>query len=248
MSARAASLLRRVARVAAAPTRCVRHGSSTPAAHDAAHPQSAGAAAYEAQTPHLFGEAPVRAPGAHLGAPLGCMRWQGCWGCHAQPPTCLPPLPPRALTPLPPRPTCLCPRAPPPQAADGARVREAWEIPFYFTVAGVGAVLLAFFFRPSTNPHDWARDEAEERFRRCVGGQARPWAGGGALPPHCPHALTMPSGWLQAVLSPLCCQPLSHFGCTCFTPHPCTHTHAPTPTPHHSPFAGRRRACPWCAA
>lgn len=52
------SALRR-ARVAPLPVRSVRHGSSpsTAAAHEAGHAQSAGAAAYEAQVPHLFGEA-----------------------------------------------------------------------------------------------------------------------------------------------------------------------------------------------
>ena len=48
----------------------------------------------------------------------------------------------------------------------GERVTEAWEVPFYLTIGGVAAVFFAYQFRPSTNPHDWAKDEAEERFRR----------------------------------------------------------------------------------
>ncbi len=72
-------------------------------------------------------------------------------------------------------------------------MREAWEIPFYLTIGGVAAVFFAFQFRPSTNPHDWARDEAEERFRRCV-----PCAWLGALLRPAPP----PRGGLAAL--PLC--------------------------------------------
>ncbi len=74
------------------------------------------------------------------------------------------------------------------------RAREAWEVPFYLTIGGVAAVFFAFQFRPSTNPHDWSRDEAEERFRRCAAaGSGRglppwPWPALSHTHPHPPRA------------------------------------------------------------
>lgn len=38
-------------------------------------------------------------------------------------------------------------------------------------LAGTAAVYFAAQYAPNTNPHDWARDEAEERMRRRASGQ-----------------------------------------------------------------------------
>lgn len=44
--------------------------------------------------------------------------------------------------------------------------REEWEMPAYLALGGTAVIAFASTYRPSTNPHDWARDEAEERLRR----------------------------------------------------------------------------------
>ena len=134
----------------------MRHGSSSSSHHAHAEGQSAGAAAYEAQTPRLFGEA-VRACLTPL--PSTCATPRAQAALYSLDPLSHAPLLP------PPSPHPLIP-APPLQPVHGERTREAWEIPFFLTIGGVAAVFFAYQFRPSTNPHDWARDEAEERFRR----------------------------------------------------------------------------------
>jgi hypothetical protein len=49
---------------------------------------------------------------------------------------------------------------------------EAGEDIFMWTSLGVVLALAGgFFFAPNTNPHSWARDEAEERTRRYVTGR-----------------------------------------------------------------------------
>jgi hypothetical protein len=55
-----------------------------------------------------------------------------------------------------------------PLAPGQKRVAEAWEMPYYATAAATALVLAGFAYRRNVNPHDWARDEAEERMRRCV--------------------------------------------------------------------------------
>jgi hypothetical protein len=39
-------------------------------------------------------------------------------------------------------------------------------MPYAMTVVGALLVVALMVARPSSNPHDWARDEAEERMRR----------------------------------------------------------------------------------
>jgi hypothetical protein len=46
------------------------------------------------------------------------------------------------------------------------RTREAWEKWNWLLLGGTAFIVYASTFRPNTNPHDWARDEAEERLRR----------------------------------------------------------------------------------
>lgn len=41
-----------------------------------------------------------------------------------------------------------------------------WEGAFKLFVVGSLFMSAMFYFRPASNPHDWARDEAEERNRR----------------------------------------------------------------------------------
>ena len=53
---------------------------------------------------------------------------------------------------------------PPPPGAKPERV--VWEIPFYFTLAGVALVCWAAATSKKPTPHAWARDEVEERERR----------------------------------------------------------------------------------
>jgi hypothetical protein len=43
---------------------------------------------------------------------------------------------------------------------------ESWKGPTYLCIAGCVFLAGASFFRKSTSPYDWARDEAEERLRR----------------------------------------------------------------------------------
>lgn len=91
------------------------------------------------------------------------------WGKTAAPPIHTA----RHLTAHPPRTHAPPPQPPPPGAKPE---REEWEIPFYFTLAGVALVCLAAATSKKPTPHAWARDEVEERERRCVV----------ALPPHPP--------------------------------------------------------------
>jgi hypothetical protein len=59
--------------------------------------------------------------------------------------------------------------------APGAKPeREEWELPFYFTAAGVTLLCLAAMVSKKPTPHEWARDEVEERERRCAGRGACP--------------------------------------------------------------------------
>ena len=55
------------------------------------------------------------------------------------------------------------PQAPPPGAKSE---REEWEVPFYFTAAGVAFLCVAAMTSKKPTPHAWARDEVEERERR----------------------------------------------------------------------------------
>ena len=165
---------------------------------------SSGASAYEAQTPRLFGEAV-----SVLFLLLLRLFWGGCCFLGLVPAilACCSVLK-RLTLPLPFLPFLIyCHTTQRLQPHHGERAREAWELPFYFTIAGVGAIFFAYMFRPSTNPHEWARDEAEERFRRCVF-PARP------APRTDTHAHTH-SHILTRVLS-----------------HPLTRTTCPRPPPH----------------
>jgi hypothetical protein len=72
-------------------------------------------------------------------------------------------------------------------------------MPYYATAAATALVLAGFAYRRNVNPHDWARDEAEERMRRCVvcdgTSRTKRGRGGADLPLVCrgPPARPLPS-------------------------------------------------------
>jgi hypothetical protein len=47
-----------------------------------------------------------------------------------------------------------------------ARKPEQWELSYGVAFAGAGLIAVLSLGSPNTDPHDWARDEAEERMRR----------------------------------------------------------------------------------
>lgn len=52
------------------------------------------------------------------------------------------------------------------QGHEGHRHVESWEAYHWLFLGGTLAVYLLAQYSPNTNPHAWARDEAEERMRR----------------------------------------------------------------------------------
>jgi hypothetical protein len=142
----------------------VRTMGGAPAHHDA-HGLSQGAQAYAAQTPYLFGEA-VRT--------FFAVEWPLAWSPLVWHEACTSiyslftpmytlaySLSAHTLT----HPSHTFFFQP---LAHGVRGREPWERPFYFTLVGtiVCFLVASQYYRPTT--HEWARDEAEERLRRCV--------------------------------------------------------------------------------
>jgi hypothetical protein len=47
-----------------------------------------------------------------------------------------------------------------------SRASESWELSYGVAFAGAGLIAVLSMGSPNTDPHDWARDEAEERMRR----------------------------------------------------------------------------------
>ena len=61
---------------------------------------------------------------------------------------------------------CICCPLVQALAPGASRVWADWEAPHYALLAGTALIVLAAQFQPSSNPREWARDEAEERERR----------------------------------------------------------------------------------
>lgn len=53
----------------------------------------------------------------------------------------------------------------------GGRHAEGWEPYHAFFLVGTAVVAWLATHAPNTNPHDWARDEVEERHRRAAEGK-----------------------------------------------------------------------------
>lgn len=53
-----------------------------------------------------------------------------------------------------------------PVAAGSFRKAQIWEPYHNVFLAGTALIAAGMYYRRNTNPHDWARDEAEERLRR----------------------------------------------------------------------------------
>lgn len=144
----ARTLLRARAPLQRAPARTMGGGSGGGGAHADAHGKSAAAAAYDAQIPYIFGEAVRAIVFIASGFPRETRVQR-----EAQPF-------------LPPAPLPLFFRQPH-VAGTVPHASEGWEFPYLLAVCLVTLSVAGMVMRPSTSPHEWAREEGSERLQRC---------------------------------------------------------------------------------